>query len=147
MWAELRFVDVPEGVDASPRPSDFDQRHNLVLLASYLLPRRWRLGARFRVVTGYPYTPVIGSIALQGGQYGAILGQTNAGRLPVFHQLDLRVDKQWYRKRAIFTAYLDIQNVYNRQNPEAIVYGPDFREEVGVVGVPIFPTLGFRIDF
>jgi hypothetical protein len=147
MWAELRFVEVPPGVDASSRPSDFDQRHNLVLLASYLLPRRWRIGGRFRVVTGYPYTPIIGAVALQGGQYGAILGRTNAARLPVFHQLDIRVDKQWYRRRAIFTAYLDVQNVYNRQNPEAIVYGPDFREEVGVVGIPIFPTLGFRIDF
>jgi hypothetical protein len=147
MWAEVRFVDAPPGVEESRRPSDFDQRHNLVLLASYLLPHRWRVGGRFRVVTGYPYTPVIGSIALQGGQYGAILGQTNSGRLPVFHQLDIRVDKQWYRKRVIFTAYLDVQNVYNRQNPEAVIYGPDFREEVGVVGMPIFPTLGFRIDF
>ena len=147
MWAELRFVEVPEEVTQTERPSDFDQRHNFILLASYILPRRWRIGGRFRVVTGYPYTPVIGSIALGAGEYGAILGQRNAGRLPPFHQLDLRIDKQWYRKRVIFTAYLDVQNVYNRQNPEAIVYGPDFREEVGVVGVPIFPTFGFRIDF
>ena len=45
------------------------------------------------------------------------------------------------------TAYMDVQNVYNRQNPEAILYTADFRDEAGFVGIPIYPSLGFRIDY
>ena len=36
-----------------------------------------------------------------------------SGRLPVFHQLDLRVDKTWYVRRWTLGIYLDIQNLYN----------------------------------
>ena len=147
MWSQILYEDTPPGFTPRRRPSDFDQRHNLILLASYVLPRDWRIGARFRLVSGYPYTPVIGSIALQGGQYGAILGNRNTARLAPFHQLDLRVDKRWVARRAIITGYLDIQNVYNAQNAEAVVYSADYREQVGVVGVPIFPSLGIRVDY
>lgn len=146
MWSQVR-IDIP-GDSSSTRPSDFDQRHNLIFVGSLALPRRWRIGASFRVVSGYPYTPVIGSIAsLAPGQYTPILGATNAARLPFFHQLDFRVDKRWILKRAEVNAYFDIQNVYNRVNPEAIVYSSDYRAEVNAIGLPILPSLGLRIEF
>jgi hypothetical protein len=147
MRAQVFFDDARSELAQIERVSDFDQRHNLILLTSYELPKRWRIGGRFRLVSGYPFTPVIGSLSLQTGNYAAILGQRNSDRLPMFHQLDLRVDKRWIARRAIVTAYVDVQNVYNFQNAEAIVYSPDFRQEVGFVGVPIFPTLGVRVDY
>lgn len=145
-YGELRFVQGSDAVRGERRPSDFDQRHNLVLLASYALPRGWRIGGRFRFVTGYPFTPIIGSIAVRGG-FVPIQGNRNGDRLPPFHQLDIRVDKRWRLQRVEMTAYMDVQNVYNRQNPEAILYTADFRDEAGFVGIPIYPTLGFRIDY
>ena len=39
-YGELRFVQGSDAVRGQRRPSDFDQRHNLVLLASYALPPR-----------------------------------------------------------------------------------------------------------
>lgn len=147
MWARVRYIQRPSNFAQASRPSNYDQRHNLIFLGSYILPKRWRIGGRFRVVSGYPITPVVGSIEVGSGRYAAIFGPRNSDRLAVFHQLDVRVDKTWIRKRIKITGYIDIQNVYNRQNPEAAVYGPDYREQVGVVGVPIFPSLGFRIDY
>jgi hypothetical protein len=47
-----------------------------------------------------------------------------------------------------FSIYLDIQNLYNQANPEAIQYAP--RPEDGtqpIAGLPIFPALGVRGDF
>lgn len=128
------------------RPSDYDQRHNLVVLASYALPRRFRLGARFRLVSGSPYTPVVGAIATEVGYFG-LPGGTNAARFPVFHQLDVRLDKTWIRKRTTWSAYVDVQNVYNHENTEALVYARDFRSVVGNLGLPIFPSLGVRFDW
>ncbi len=146
LFAELIFDQAPVGFPVDRRPSDYDQRHNLVALLSYGLPRRWRIGGRFRLVTGFPYTPVIGSVAVTGG-YQPIFGRRNTARLPVSHQLDLRIDKRWVRDRASITAYFDLQNVYNRVNPELVLYAADFRREAGYVGLPIFPSLGVRVDW
>lgn len=146
LFSELRVVQAPPGQELVRRPSDFDQRHNFVALVSYALPKNWRIGARFRVTSGFPYQPVIGSLNVRGG-FLPIRGEYNVARLPPFHQLDLRVDKIWVRSRATISTYVDIQNVYNRNNPEAVLYSADFREQVDVVGVPIFPSLGVRVDF
>ncbi len=146
MWSQLRFVDQIPGLDLPSRPTDFDQRHNFGLVASYLLPKGWRLGGRFRVSSGYPYSPVIGSVNSLGTRY-PLLGPRNSARLGAFHQLDLRVDKRWTLDRASVTAYVDVQNVYNRANPDSIFYRYDFREAASFVGLPIFPAIGVRVDY
>ncbi len=145
-FAELILLQAPPGFPYQRRASDYDQRHNLVAIGSYVLPKRWRIGGRFRVVSGLPYTPVVGSVALPGGSQ-PVFGTRNAARLPLSHQLDIRVDKQWIRDRVSMTAYVDVQNVYNRVNPELVLYSADFRREAGFVGLPIFPSLGFRIEW
>lgn len=134
------------GSDTSP--SAFDQRHNLVLLASYRLPHHWRIGGRFRLVSGSPFTDVAGVVWVPPADTPlAAAGPPNQGRFPVFHQLDLRVDKSWLLQRMEIGAYIDVQNVYNQLNAEAFIYSPDYTRRVDAVGLPIFPSLGFRIDY
>lgn len=146
-WAERRqWQDRPGRRDVVA--GDFDQRHILTLLASYALPRRWRIGGRFRLVSGSPYTEVVGLVEQPGGSGPVrIDGGVNAARFPVFHQLDLRVDKRWIRPRIVYTAYIDVQNVYNRTNVEAYTYDSEYRRRIGSFALPIFPTIGFRIDY
>ena len=129
------------------RPTDFDQRHNLVVLASYRLPRRWRLGGRFRLVSGSPFTDVVGPVWTGAGNPVPRHGYRNTARFPVFHQLDVRVDKSWLLQRVEVGAYLDVQNVYNKINPEAFIYNTDYSRRIDAVGMPIFPSLGVRVDY
>lgn len=130
---------------------DFDQPHNLVAVASYRLPRGFRLGGRFRVTSGNPYRPVVGVAELdelgRGTTSTPIFGPDNSARFPTFHQLDIRIDKQWIAPHATITAYLDVQNVYNRQNVEAWIHQPDYRGLIGAFGLPILPILGMRVDY
>ncbi|MCR9159777.1 MAG: TonB-dependent receptor plug domain-containing protein [Nannocystaceae bacterium] len=146
MWSQLRFTEQQPGIELRDRPTDFDQRHNFGLVASYILPKRWRIGGRFRVSSGYPFSPVIGSVQNPVTRY-PVLGPRNSARLGTFHQLDIRVDKRWLLDRATITGYVDVQNVYNRQNPDAVFYRYDFREPASFVGLPIFPALGVRVDY
>ena len=127
-------------------PGDFDQRHNLTIVASYKLPGGWQIGGRLRLVSGQPYTPVVGSIEYDG-MFSPIYGPYNSARFPPFHQLDLRVDKRWVLRRASVLVFLDVLNVYNRQNIAVFVYSYDYRDRVGGFGLPIFPTLGLRVDY
>ena len=43
--------------------------------------------------------------------------------------------------------YLDIQNVYNRSNPENRDYNFNFRQSKPQQGLPILPILGIRADY
>ena len=126
---------------------DFDQTHILTLIGVYRLPKGWQVGARFRLVSGNPFTPVTGATydASDGG-YIPISGPYNSARVPAFHQLDLRVDKRWVWKRVTFTTYLDVLNVYNHQSPEFVNYSYDYSQYNNIPTLPIIPSLGFRLE-
>jgi TonB family protein len=138
---------------AEERLFEFDQTHILTVLGSYRLGRGWEAGGRFRVVSGNLYTPVasvpaITSIyAADAGSYVPVQGEPNSERLPVFHALDIRVDKRWQFKDWRFSAYLDVQNAYNNPAVEAVVYNYNFSQSTFQTGVPIIPSLGVRGEF
>ncbi len=130
------------------RPFDADQTHNLVLLAAYHLPRHWRFSTRFRYRTGQPTTPVTGAVFVSDNdEYAPTFGRTNGARLSSFQQLDLRVDKAWVFNSWSFTAYLDVQNVYNRDNSAAVAYNYDYSKSGKVSALPILPVLGFKAEY
>lgn len=157
-WVAYTFMRSEQGVldDGSLTkrvPADFDQRHNLVLAANFKLPRRWEVGGRFRVVTGLPFTPILGGLhnadtpPMVGSVSGALFGTHNSSRMATFHQLDLRIDRSWVLRRSVVNAYFDVQNVYNRQNPEGLIYNPHFTGVKAAVGVPILPVIGVRVEY
>jgi hypothetical protein len=125
----------------------FDQTHVLNMATSFDLGAGFVLGARFQLTTGTPFFPVVGSrYDADRGRYQPLYGDAQ-GRLPVFHRLDIRLDKQWLFDAWILAAFIDIQNVYNAQNPEAQRYSYDFSIRSDGAGVPILPTLGVRATF
>ena len=125
---------------------DYDQTHILTALGSYKFGRGWQIGARFRYVTGSPYTPEIGgTVDYDAGSYAPVSSlDRNGSRMPAFHQLDLRIDKTWRKKDGAFSVYLDVQNAYNHQNTEAINYNFDYSETSATKGLPILPIIGFK---
>ena len=127
--------------------SAFDQTHILTVLGSYRLGLGWELGARFRLVSGNPYTPnTYGFNDENAGAYLPLLAYPpNDARLAVFHQLDVRVDKTWvYQNGDKLGVYLDIQNVYNNGNVEGVSYNYNNTLRSFATGLPIIPSLGIR---
>jgi TonB family protein len=124
---------------------DFDQTHILTAAFVYNFKRNWEIGGTFRVVSGNPNTPVIGSVydALSD-VYIPIDGRVNSIRNPLFHRLDVRVQKKWIFDRWAIALFLDIRNAYNQQNQEGIIYNYDFSQQSPLLGLPIIPALGVR---
>lgn len=128
----------------------YDQTHNLIMLGSYRLGRGWEFGARFRIVSGPLDTPVVGRPSLpalyaaDAGAYVPLQGRPYTERMPLFHQLDLRVDKRWQFKAWALSAYLDVQNVYNHPARESYVYNFDYSRRGYQTGIPIIPSIGLR---
>jgi len=130
------------------RVYDYDQTHNVTLLGSYDLGRGWRVGGKFRFVSGNPYTACVGGVLnAASGSYECIQGSPNSRRIPAFHQLDLRVDKTWSWQDFRLATYLDVQNVYNHANAEGVRYNYRYTTTQWQTGLPIIPSLGVRGEF
>lgn len=126
----------------------FDQRHILTAVGSFRFGSGWEFGARFRLVTGRPETPVLqGAFDADKGTYQPVEGEEFSVSRQTFHQLDLRLEKTWIFDLWRFSLYLDIQNVYNAENPEATLYDYRFRESGPLQGLPFLPTLGIKGSF
>ncbi len=124
---------------------DQDQTHNLSIAGNYDLGSGWLVGARFRFVTGNPYTPVLGAVYdASSDTFRGIYGDVNSARRPAFQQLDVRAEKRWSVGPGALTAYLEVLNVYNAQNVEGRDFSFDYSRTEDVTGIPIFPNLGIR---
>jgi hypothetical protein len=131
--------------DEEYRAFDADQTHVLTLAASQGLGRGWNVGLRFRVVSGNPTTPIVGSTYdARTGVYLPLYGATNSRRDPTFNQLDARVEKEWLIGPAKLAVYLDVQNVYAAENAEGYRYSFDYSKREAVSGMALFPNLGLR---
>lgn len=123
----------------------FDQTHILTLVGSVRPGHGYEVGFRFRLVSGNPKTPVLGgTFVADTGSYLPILGERRSARNPLFHQLDLRVEKGWIFERWMLSIYLDIQNVYNATNVELTTWDYRYRKSYGVRGLPFLPSFGAR---
>jgi hypothetical protein len=128
-------------------PSEFDQTHNVNFMGSYEL-ERWSYGTRLRYVTGNPYTPVNGSLYDSDYDvYIPIRGKYFDERYPAFFQLDFRIDRKWVYDTWILSAYLDIQNLTNAQNPQSLSYNYDYSKKAFTAGLPVLPIFGIKGEF
>lgn len=106
-----------DGEQGSYVPSAWDNRFILNMSGTYNFLKHWSLGAKVSCIGGSPYTPydvekssLVEAWNVQGRAYYDY-SRYNQERLPVFGQLDVRVDKTFYLKKCMLGFYLDIQNI------------------------------------
>jgi len=156
--SERRFARDP-GNEGQWDPSgwslhDMDQTHHLEAVGSWELGNNWSFGSRVQFVSGVPVTPVLGFTGNQyefngdTGEYEIVEGAYNSDRIDPYFRTDLRVEKQFIKRKSTWSIYLDLQNanyfIYN--SPEGYTYNYDFskRESYGWIFIPAF---GARVEF
>ena len=129
--SEFKEVDGNLNFTSDFIPSLWDNIHLLNITATRDLKRNWQFGFKWRFVGGAPYTPVdknktglISAWDARGREY-LDYSQFNSLRLDNFHQLDIRIDKQYFYDRSSLMLYLDIQNVYNFKSDEPDKFIPE----------------------
>ena len=149
-------------------PSAWDNRFILNVSGTYNFPKHWSVGAKVSCIGGSPYTPydeakssLVEAWDVQGRAYYDY-SRYNQERLPVFGQLDVRVDKTFYLKKCMLGFYLDIQNITGSklrrpdammstgqiENPSAPLAEQRYvmksiRQESGT----LLPTLGITFEY
>jgi hypothetical protein len=129
------------GLDGVSRPGAYDQRVILNVSGGYRFNEKWEFSSKFRFGSGTPWTPYLANGSPDVARY-------NSERTPVFHTLDIRVDRRWNFDTWNLITYIDLQNVYNRKNVQR--YRFDWRnmktiEDAGSIG--LLPSIGVSAEF
>jgi hypothetical protein len=130
-----------QSIDGKERFGAFDTRAIFNLSLGYRFNPEWEVSGKFRAATGLPTTPFLPSGTLDYTDYN------NGERLPTFHALDLRADKRWFFTNFTLVTYIDIQNIYSRQNVSGIKWNyrtssTEYQKSIGIL-----PTIGVSFEF
>ena len=144
-WAKRK-----EYLDEEELWFDYDQRHHINVVFDYNLGKGWKIGGKWRLVTGRPYTPVIAGVQDTSGNWIAIYGETKSERNPIYHRLDLKLDKDFSFLGTESSIYVEVLNAYYRKNVQGYTYTftPDGEPIPDpYYGLPILPSVGLSVQF
>jgi len=142
---ERSFPDIEDG---RWYPAVYDKTHDLSVVASYSLSKKWDMGATFIYGSGKFFTPINGFYLIEQ-QLNTFYGPRNSERLDAYHRFDLSFtytrrpeSKKAFKGSWTFSVY----NGYNRKNPFFINYvtETDFESGTSTIKgekITIFPLI------
>jgi hypothetical protein len=157
-WLTYTLSSVEDNINGRKVPRSADQPHALRADLNYRTRSGWNFNAAWLYHTGWPTTSLTGrAVTAADGStvLEPVLGPYNGERLSPYHRLDARVSRGWKLSLGRLDAYVDLQNLYDRQNVRGFDHiafelepGGDVRihsEEVGWGG--FLPSFGIRWQF
>ena len=118
LW-EYALARAEDEIDGRMVPRSRDQRHTLNFVAHRRFGDAWDIALAGQYHSGWPTTSVRAE-SLQNPDGSstllALMGPRNAERLPPFHRLDLQVRRRFQLGRGTLSAFLEITNLYGRDN-------------------------------
>ena len=145
---------IPEINSGKVYSSSFDRPHNIAIVGSYDLGKRWIISATWVYATGSPVTFPTGRYE-QGNMIVPIYSDRNSYRMPDYHRMDLSITlkgKDKPNKRLESELNVSIYNLYNRHNAWMIYFGQDEDDPTvttseKVYVFPFIPSLTWNFYF
>ena len=105
---------------------------------------KWEIATRLRGASGLPFTPFVAT----GAAAGTLdFTEYNGRRAQTFFAADLRIDRRFVMGRRQLIAFVDLQNITNRQNTGAPQWNPRTRQSDPNTGIGLLPTIGLNWEF
>lgn len=155
-WTKRQFDDLNAGKVFYPK---YDRRHDISVVISYKISDAFNAGLTWLYATGERYNLPTGQYIFQqvnpGENDQIYLNQSglNADKFPPYHKLDLNFSYSFTWAKNKLEAYINLLNVYNRQNPFAQYVtsetNPDGSKKLVVRRITLFPfipTVGLKIN-
>ncbi len=134
-------------LDGVYRRGGFDSPHTGTVILGYKPSQAWELSSRFSYSRGRPFTPPLEPASTQQNRYIYDLSRVNAERAPDYHRLDLRFDRRFSLGRTFTTLWLEIQNVYDRENAFLYTWNAKTRALDAVPQITFLPVMGVNVEF
>lgn len=127
---------------------EYDQPINATLVGTYKLSEDWSFGGKWNYHSGTPYTPIIGtSGTYSDGRPIPVYAGVNTETLPVYHRLDLRLDRINVLNRWKFNTYFELNNVYQRKDIVGYNYDPTYTSREPVYAFVLPFSFGVQGEF
>jgi outer membrane cobalamin receptor len=147
--------EIPGINNGKAYPSSYDHTHNVSLVASYELTKRWNLSSTWIFLTGNPTSFPIAKYDVQGNTL-YYYADRNSNRIPDYHRLDISAtydfrknDRRRYKQSLNFSIY----NVYARRNAYSVTFrqnkdNPNVSDAVrlSIIGSMI-PSITYNFNF
>ncbi|OQA12021.1 MAG: TonB-dependent Receptor Plug Domain protein [Bacteroidetes bacterium ADurb.Bin397] len=167
-WTERKFVDLNDG---KIYPAKYDRRHDVSIVLTYELNKKWTFGATWVYATGNSLTLPESRLFLNGpvdlaqlfanggstsGQIYYGYGDRNSYRQIPYHRLDISATLKVQKNKKFESSWnFSVFNVYNRYNPYFIYFDDFIDEETGefrlqakqVSLFPIIPSVTYNFKF
>lgn len=153
-WTWRKFAALNGG---NKYPTKYDRRHDLSIVGTYELNKKWKLSSVFVYGTGNAVTVperfyFINSTLTQENSH------IDAYRLPAYHRIDFSATltpKHKKKKKYIDNWVFSIYNAYSRQNPYFIYFDQEGNAANGSLKVearqvslfPIIPAITWNVKF
>lgn len=136
-------------------PSSYDHPHNISLVASYELNKRWCISSNWIFLTGNPTSYPVAKYVVQGNTL-YYYADRNSNRIPDYHRLDISAtydfkknDRRKFKQSLNFSIY----NVYARRNAYSVTFrqnvdNPNVSDAVrlSIIG-SIIPSVTYNFNF
>jgi len=153
-WTWRKFPDLN---DNKTYPAKYDRRHDLSVVATYELSKRWKLSSVFVYGSGNA-TSLPERFYVMGGVLSQEYSKINEYRLPSYHRLDISAiytPKKNANRKMQTSWVFSIYNVYSRLNPYFIYfdqtgspYNGSLQIEAKQVSLfPIIPAVTWNFKF
>ncbi len=161
-WTKRKFADLNNGKVFYPR---YDRRNDVSLVLAYKFNDSWSAGLTWTYATGQGFTISDGQykfepVGISSGSSELQFNYTkrNTYRLPAYHKLDLNVSYKFNWLGLDMSTYLNLFNVYNRQNPFAFYTSVDNSTDsngnvhpvtqINQISLfPFIPSVGLNMEF
>ena len=145
-----------EVVDGRRIDRPLDQRHTFYSDYTFAPSPAWHLSWSWQYHSGWPITDIsfgVDTLANGSVRVKRVFGTPFAARLPGYHRMDLRATRTFNVGRGKLDVFIDVFNLYNRDNPQSFNYDVSYRggrlswsRSVEPL-LPRLPTLGATWEF
>ncbi len=124
----------------------FDNKFLFNVIGGYKPNNTWEASIRWNYAGGQPYTPfdMVKSREFNTGIYD--LSRVNAERMPVYHSLNLRIDKRFHFRTSNVVAYLSMWNLYNRKNVAIYLWNEGNKDVKTYYQWSFLPIIGIEYE-
>lgn len=135
-----------EALDGIRRKASFDIPHTFTALAG-LRAGDWEFSGKFTYASGRPFTPYLADASVEQNRAIFDLNRINEDRAPAYHRFDIRVDRRFNYSNWSLLVFLDLLNVYNRENIQQYIWNPKTRARDIIPQYSFIPNMGFNVKF
>jgi len=155
-WGSYTWAVIEDDIAGQRVKRSWDQIHTVKAGVNWDW-KHWSFSAAGSVHTGWPRTDLITETIVNPDGSTELVATTsprNYKRHSVFHSLDARASRRFSLRKGELTTFIEITNIYDRQNPCCAQYslvsdsnGNDVVKQKQSYWLPLIPSLGVTWRF